>query len=295
MGVNHGGGRFSRASLRICNVELSEAHMNRFRLVVLFVFFLTLPSLVRAQQAQTISSVPVRDLQAVAILRQSYVVMGGDAIRRISDATFKGQITQQRAVDEVQGTITYQLKDADKCRVDMEFDGDVNTNIVNGNRGFKTMGGAIQETLQHFVANHPFKFIPVLFEFAHIDDPFLKVTYVGPEALGDQTVHHIHIETVYPGMAPESAAAIALQTSTELYIDTKTLLLTKRTQNISSLQSIRNTIQMSQYFKDYRVEGNILVPHTVSVYLRDQKFQEITFTNVAMNTGILSSQFETHQ
>jgi outer membrane lipoprotein-sorting protein len=263
--------------------------MRPARFLLLFLFSILLCISVAAQQT---SSPSARDPQAMLILHQAISSVGGTTWQGITDATLFGQVAEQRAIDQVQGTITFQVTSAGKCRVDMSIEGESISYIVNGNRGFEVFGGKTRRLPYHSVLNHHLKYLPVFSELTQVGDPAYQVSYLGTQTLNGHAVHHIHTERMYRGQTREQAKVLSRLSATELYIDAQSFLLLKRAQVVPSAINIENSILMEQYFSDYRAIGGVLVPHTVSIYVGNQKVREITFTSVTFNTGVSPAIFE---
>jgi hypothetical protein len=246
-------------------------------------------------RSQSTSTTIVRNSQAVAILQGSFTAMGGVTASRISTVLMSGQMTRQLALTQATGTVTFKWGGANLCRLDLASDTYSHSFVVNGTQGTQVEDGVSMRVPAHMLINHPLKYLPVLSEVSSFADPNYSISYVRLETLNGGSVHHIHMESVLPGLSPQMAALYSKLTGVELYIDANTLLLVKRAQEVPTFLDMGTTALVEQYFSAYQVNKGISVPYQISVYLSGTKLMDMQITSVQFDAGVSTADFEVQQ
>ena len=260
--------------------------MSLFRLASFLLCSLLVSASVAAQQP------PQRDPQGVAILQQSFVAMGGAVSRSVHTAVFSGRIAQQRGPATVQGTVIFKLADRDKWRMDSPFGAETQTHVVNGTKGREVRDGQSRGLPYHTVLNHHMKFVPVFSELAEYANLSYTISYLGLEVLAGHNVHHIRIARVFPGRPQSTATMLSQLSAVDLFVDASSLLVVKRSQQVSSSIDSHTRVLVEQLYSDYRSADGILFPQSISVLVRGQRLNDIVFTSATFNAPISPTEFE---
>jgi len=244
------------------------------------------------QSPSSVITGPQRDLQAVSLLQKSFVAMGGPGGSSLSSVLMQGQMTTEMGTKQVIGSLVIKCTGPDICRQDFTSDASSHSTVFNVDRGMEVVDGSTIRLPIHSLINHPIKYFPVFTELAAWMDPNLSIVYVGEESFNGTPVHHIHVEKYLPGLDSKMSALYSKVSGTELYLDTTTLNLVKRSQQVPIFQDMGHTVQVEQLFSEYQVQNGFSVPHEISVFLNGNKFADIQITTVTFNSGVSSSDFE---
>jgi outer membrane lipoprotein-sorting protein len=233
-----------------------------------------------------------RDPQAISILARSHAAMGGSAAAAISDIHISGRTLVQRPQgDEVSGTVTFDFAAPDKSRVVIDAGGEVSTHVVNGKSAVATAKGRSRRLpLQTMIHKRPEE-LPVLSEVSNWNDPSFHVSYVGLESLDGRPVHHVKVQQP-PRGTTRIHQDLSNLSAVDLYIDSESYLLLKRSRVVPGIQDYRQTLQVEETYADYRPAGKLLVPYSISFYIRGQKIMTVTIDSVAINSGLNAAEFE---
>ncbi len=237
-------------------------------------------------------SPPRRDAQALAILTRAYAAMRGPAVQTISDLTISGRITAQRAQDSAQGTLVFKLIARNVHRVDVQIPGLVFSQIVNGRRASRTENGKTKRLPYHAILDSCPDLFPVLSEIADLNNPVFQLVYLGTETLNGRAVEHIRVEKFFTDETPANGKLLSAIDGADLFIDQTNFLLLKRSRRVPSIENLKSTVLVEQVFSNYQLFGGVLVPQTVTTYVRGQKISDIAVTSVALNTGLSPTEFE---
>ncbi|HWY55439.1 MAG TPA: hypothetical protein VNZ03_13295 [Terriglobales bacterium] len=244
------------------------------------------------QSPNLLTSGPQRDTQAVSLLQRSFVAMGGSGGTSLSSVLLQGQMTTEMGTKQVVGSLTVKCAGPNICRQDFTSDSYSHSTVVNVDHGVEIMDGSTVRLPMHTLINHPIKYFPVFTELAAWMDPNLSIVFVGEESLNGSPVHHIHVEKYLAGLDDKMSALYSKVSGTELYLDTASLSLVKRSQHVPIFQNMGSTFVLDQLFSGYQVQNGFSIPHEISVSLNGSHFADIQITAVTFNSGVSNSDFE---
>ena len=127
-------------------------------------------------------------------------------------------------------------------------------------------------------------------------DPNIALTYVGTEQRSGVGVYHLrsyrNASALSAQFSPASAIAQLTQLSTtDIYLDGQTFLPVALTFNAHPDKNALVNIPVEIDFSNYQTMNGILVPKHVQKYYQGVLLLDFQITNVAVNTGIPSSNF----
>jgi|SRR5580704_4713 hypothetical protein len=244
------------------------------------------------QSPNSVITAPQRDSQAVSLLQRSFVAMGGSGSSSLSSVLMQGQMTTEMGTKQVVGSLVIKCAGPDICRQDFTSDASSHSTVFNVDRGMEVVDGSSIRLPMHTLINHPIKYFPVFTELAAWMDPNLSIVFVGEESLNGRPVHHIHVEKYLPGLDSKMSALYSKVSGTELYLDTTSLDLVKRSQQVPIFQDMGHTLVLDQLFSGYQVENGFSIPREISLRLNGNKFADIQITTVMFNSAVNLSDFE---
>ena len=254
----------------------------RFRRVALPVVIFTLAIPIGAQVA------PQRDPQAVAVLNQTLAVTGWASPP--NDVVAQATVTQFKGDERVVQTVTWKARGPYALRIEVDApDGRVTT-VRNGSRGILTRGTQSGRLTGHAAATMhsiQFPFYPVM---AAASEPSAQTTFRGTESVNGEEAHVIELRS---RENPDNSDSPISQTGRfVLYISTGTLLPLKLDYVRLGGDNSNVVLRCSRLFSDYRRVDGILIPFHQSDLIRGQKVAEIQFTQVQLNPGVSSTEFD---
>lgn len=235
---------------------------------------------------------PKRDPQAIAILQQSCLAMGGSVASRISDMTLLGNVTEYVDSKVSQGAFSFKLYGSDKSRTDFTLDGRVVRKVINGTKGAEHRGIEQKRLPYHAILNRYPEYVPTLTEICEWSNPLYRAEFKGVESLDGRSVYHIRVEKEFPGRKADRAAILSELSAADLFVDSTAFLLIKRSRKVPSIANLHRTIMVEQAYEDFRSISSVVIPHRVITYVRGQKTLEIVITSVSFNTGLNPAEFE---
>jgi outer membrane lipoprotein-sorting protein len=213
-----------------------------------------------------------KELQAKIIEAQG----GKAALEKIKDMTLTG--TMEIVSMGLSGSITMYRKEPDKARMDMEFMGMVITQAYDGENGWAVdpNTGSVQDMpeeqakeLRRMAMGNAAILNPEKFGITY--------TYKGKETIEgndyvivEQSFDDGHVET--------------------LYLDAKTFLMYKT--KAMSLGMTGVEVDTETYYSDYKKIEGIVVFHSMRIVQEGEESMVMTFTEVAINTGLEDSLFK---
>jgi hypothetical protein len=244
------------------------------------------------QSPNAVITGPQRDPQAVSLLQKSFAAMGGPGSSNLGSVMMQGQMNTEMGTKQVVGSIVIKCAGPNICRQDFTSDSYSHSTVVNTDRGMEVVDGSTIRMPMHMLINHPIKYFPAFTELAAWMDPNLSIVYVGKEPLNGSPVHHIHVEQYLSGLDSKMAALYSKVSGTELYLDTITLNLVKRSQQVSIFQDMGHTLLVDQLFSGYQVQNGFSIPYEISLFVNGAKFADVLISAVAFNSGVSLSEFE---
>jgi hypothetical protein len=254
---------------------------------------LSAQQLTQNQQAQlTVPTVPVRDPQAMALLRATLAAMGGQGAAALQDTVVQATVTPPADMPGTPGTLTITTKGVGMIRTDGSGGGKTASTIFNNGRELRsTDKGWV--TAHAANANHKrIEHLPVLMLFQEIARGEISATYVGQETLDGRAVHRISIARVSSIGNPEIDQTMTRNSQLEVFIDAQTNLVAKISYLHISETDWRMGLPMEIYYDDYRNVGGIAVPFHQRHFYAGRPIGEMQITSVAVNQGTPDSTFK---
>jgi hypothetical protein len=147
----------------------------------------------------------------------------------------------------------------------------------------------------HEMANHNLYtdsawFFPALLLKRALLSPHQSLTYVGEETRSDRPVLHLSVSQQFPGLNSEAAAMLQRLSQMDLFLDPSSHLPIALVFNVHPDNNLLLNIPVEIHFSDYRTVNGIQIPFHVEKFLNNSLLLDLQFQNVALNTGLSSSQ-----
>jgi len=201
---------------------------------------------------------------------------GKTALEKIKDMTLTG--TMEIVSMGISGSLTMYRKEPDKARMDMEFMGMVITQAYDGENawGVDPNTGSVQDMpeeqakeMKRMAFGNEALFQPEKFGITY--------TYKGKETIEEKD--YVVVEQAFDDGHKET-----------LYLDAKTYLLHKTKSMSSNMMGVE--VDTETYMTDYKKIEGVMVFHTIRVVQEGEESMVMTFTEVAINTGLEDSFFK---
>jgi hypothetical protein len=238
------------------------------------------------------------DPQAVALAAKAIAALTSGT--SIADVTLTGNVTRTVGPDTESGNGTFVATASGQSRFDLDLDDGKISEIRSTANGLPVgsstdKNGNTKPSVTHNCLTDASWFFPAFTSLTGTD-PTLMLSYVGLEQRGGANVYHLRSSTNFVPISSSSNTAAAtsqsVQLNTEdLYLDATTLLPISLLFNTYPDNNVITSIPVEIDFSSYQSVNGIVVPFHVQKYLNGSLLLDLTVTNVAVNSGVPSSDF----
>jgi hypothetical protein len=233
------------------------------------------------------SSPPVRDAQAMAVLQQSLIVMGGPILATIQDTSATLQVTTFINGNPSVAPATIKTLGRDKFRMDYQSPDGPATFVVNGSQAsLKLATGELDALPVKSNFDAGIVHLPALSMLADWVAQDMRLEYIGLEPAGSASFHHIRLTR--PSPVPDSKE---LESPCDIYVNSKTFLVEKLVYLIRQPTNLRHSEPMEVSYSDYRSVSGLAVPFHVTFSIRQKPYTDYQLTGFAVNRGTLQTDF----
>jgi hypothetical protein len=247
---------------------------------------LLLPGPVLGQTA----TVPVRDLNAVALANRALQAMAG--ITALKDITLQANATYIAGSDQETGTATLIALGNQQSLVTLNLSGGQRQEIRDGVAGVQVNPDGIPHNMAvHNCWADASWFYPGLSLAALAIDPTLAIAVVGKELHAGSLTYHLILYHVVGGQRPTIAADIQQLSAMDLYLDAGSLLPVALAFNTHPEDNAGADIAVEVRLGAYSRFNGAQVPTRIQKYLQGTLVLDFTVTNVAVNSGVPAGLF----
>jgi outer membrane lipoprotein-sorting protein len=200
---------------------------------------------------------------------------GKAALEKIKDMTYTGTI--EIVAMGISGSLTMSRKEPNKARMDMEFMGMVVTQAFDGENawGVDPNTGSIQD-MPEDQAKELKRMAMGNAALLHPEKHGITFTFKGKETIEGKD--YLLLEQAYEDGHKETH-----------YLDAKTYLLYKSKAMSANMAGAQ--VDTETFVSDYKKVDGLLVWHTMRIVQEGEESMLMTFTDVAINTGLEDSFF----
>ncbi len=234
---------------------------------------------------------PERDAQALAVVRNGFMVLGGSlALSGLRDTVAKGQVAQFLP-DKIQSyEVTIRTLGRDRTRVDAVKGAEAQIAVIRATAGAKFSASKRQVLAGHEVLPMwPFH-IPLLLPLSEIENSTYSFQYLGLEIVSGLPAQRIATRRLDPNN-DEADAFLAELTYLEVFLDATTFLPVKLLYFARSTHDWRVKVPVEKYYSDYRDFAGTKIPFRITTFINQHKFTELVLTSFASNVGLSDADF----
>jgi hypothetical protein len=238
---------------------------------------------------------PQSDPQALSLAGQAMAALTNGS--PVSDVTLIGSVTWIAGSDNETGTVTLSAKGTGESRVDLNVGGGTLTEIRNDiasrfPQGASVQnGGSQQPWAMHNCWIGASWFFPALSMLDAVSDPTLIFSYVGSETRGGLRVQHIRVYRNLTGPAQSFVALTQAVSTTDVYLDSSTLLPVAVTFYAHPDDDAYTNIATEIDFSNYQNKNGALIPLHLQKFISGGLALDITVTGATLNSGLPDSLF----
>ncbi len=257
-------------------------------LAILFSF----PVSLSAQQSVTPpQSAPLRDPQAITVLRNALAAMGSTAAAGLlQDSVTQAIISWPTNSSAPASTTSITTKGMNRIRVDTTANAKASSIIYDRGRQLRSGGKGWQVAPS---ANSRFRrvdHLPALFLAYELSRSDFSASYVGIESVGAATAHHITLSRI-SSMGNALDAKFTKDSQIEVFVDPTTFLIVKVSFTHFSEIDWRIGLPMEIDYSAYRSVGGMMVPFTQVTNFNGKPIYELHITSVAFNQSVADATF----
>jgi hypothetical protein len=234
--------------------------------------------------AQTASTAPTRDPQAVLAIQNSIVAMGGtSAIAAIQDSTVQGTQTYDSMPDRQPVAFTWKTS-GDEYYSTAQDEYGVYSTVTGHGAPAELKNGKWSLRNSHMVsANLPF-YMPILVLQAELQNPNYTFQLVGTSVVEGQQAIHVHA-------VDNSDSVGQLVTSQEWYFDPSSSLPVRLEYKSPSPGNPNYSVPASFEYRNFQVVNGVAVPFQLKI--QDWQLHiTVNVASVSFNSGLPSSTFD---
>jgi hypothetical protein len=250
-----------------------------------------------AQQASTTAT---QNPQAVALATNSIAVLSGSA--QITDVTLTGTATRIAGSDVGTGTVTLKALGTLDSRMDLSLSSGTRSEIRNASNGapqgsWLAPNGSVSNMAMHNCFTDAAWFFPAFTVLSQASSPYVTAIYVGAETKNNVAVQHLRFASVSAAQPagssglPGAAASLATLSSTDVYLDSTSLLPVALAFNTHPDNDTLTNIPVEIDFSNYQVVNGVQIPFHIQKFLNGSLFLDLTIQAATLNSGLTDSVF----
>lgn len=215
---------------------------------------------------------PEASAQAKVVIDRALKAHGGAAkIKALKDVSTRATISVTTPNGSVEGDLLTAVRMPDKSRIEMSMLGQRGVQVLNGDRGWSTSGGEVQElTAEQAQAMRAGLKVQVLPLLSRLASGTATVGYVGPGVVGTDSVDVILV------VDADATSKASFSRSTGLLV---------RLEQEEPAMFGQGRMQMARLYSDYRVVDGLMVPFKIERYARGQRLIADTVSAYEINRG----------
>ena len=260
------------------------------RLAVVFSIFL----LALSAYSQQTSTTATQDPTAAALATKSLAALAGTT--RITDVTLTGTAIRAVGSDIQTGNVTLKALGTSESRIDLVLPDESRTEIRTSPDGvpqgtWLDSGGSVNSMAVHNCLTDAAWFFPALTTLSRTSNPNLSLIYVGQENRNGISVQHVQFSSVSGVGVPGHASFLAALTSTDVYLDSSSLLPVAFTFNTHPDDNELTNIPVEIDFSDYQPVNGVQIPFHIQKFLNGSLLLDLTIQSASLNSGLTDSAF----
>jgi hypothetical protein len=259
------------------------------RVTVRLIFIVSLLSVPGVCQSPT---TPQRDPQALTIVNQVIKVTGGITnVSAVQDINGSGTVTFNWSDEGVPRTATVKGRGSDQFRLDVSFPDGPRTWAVSRGIGFeKDVDGSVTPIPYYNAINFGSLTFPVAHLLAALQDSSLTVSYIGVEALNQNSAYHIQIQKTLPS-SQDPTGRLSKLTRIDYFVDPATFYIVAMRGMTHPRDQLYEDHALEVDFSNYQQIGGIVAPLSITEISDRQTAFTIQLSQVTFNAGLTDADF----
>jgi hypothetical protein len=273
----------------------------RVRLSFLFVILSAALHPLGAQQTQQPASTETvttqlpanRDPQAVTLLQNAYVALGGTTQALPTSFSASGTHTDFLSASAASYAVRLTAMGIDKVRWETDLPGGTVTSIIRGRRGWTTDADGTTALSISQVVGQGVENLPLLALAKWANTPNVLVSLADTESVDATSAYHLILtESRNPVAQADSDSEKILRAvkRMDLYIDQKTNLPI-RLRYYEHFHDWRRSVPIDLVFSDFRSVGGLFFPFTLSRYRGGQLASQTKIESATLNVSATDDLF----
>jgi hypothetical protein len=231
---------------------------------------------------------PQRDAQAVAIVQQSLVVMGGTVA---NDSVATGAVVISAGENQQSGSVRILTKGITHCGEEYKTGNlDVKEIYADG-IGVQWQTSAPKEMGAQWAFSAQTAIYPAFILASILNNADSAFEYVGVESIGTGKAHHVRAWNTFASHS--KMKGLAEFTIKEIWIDSSSLLPVKVAFERRDSAGASPRIPVEVRYADYRNVGGVVYPHAVEKYFNGSLWATVRIVSVSLNSGLTYADFPT--
>jgi hypothetical protein len=237
---------------------------------------------------------------AVALATNSIAVLSGSV--QVADITLTGTATRIAGSDVGTGTVTLKALGTLDSRIDLSLSSGTRSEVRNASNGapqgsWLAPSGSVNSMAMHNCFTDAAWFFPALTVLSQTSNPNLSITYVGLETKNGVSVQHLNFASVSAVQPTASAglrgpaASLATLSSTDVYLDSASLLPVALAFNTHPDNDALTNIPVEVDFSNYQAVNGVQIPFRIQKFLNASLFLDLTIQTASLNSGLTDSAF----
>lgn len=229
-----------------------------------------------------------RDALGLQIATRSLAAMGNTTPQ---SSTAAGVITLYAGGEESRGTLRILTRGLRQYRIETTLPTKTEVLTVSRARGNLKEGDQTTRLFGQNAVNDFCPYFPLVGILAGIPSSDIAVEYLGLEADGSVSLHHLRLWNTFASNTDVAEADLGRYTVTEVWIDAASLLPARLSYSIYSKDAPNEPIPVEITFAAYKNFGGILYPTQIRQDLNGTPYAVIEIRDVALNTGLTDQAF----
>ncbi len=244
--------------------------------------------------AQQASTGVTQDPTAVALATNAVTRLSGSV--QIADVTLTGTATRVAGSDIGSGAVTLKALGTSNSRMDLSLsDGplsEIRTSQSGAPQGaWLAPNGSYNNMAAHNCLTDAAWFFPELTVLSQTSNPNLSITYVGQQTKNGISVQHLQFAVSSGTQIPGLGDPLLMLSSTDVYLDSSTLLPVAFTFNTHPDNNALLNIPVEINFSNYQTVNGVQIPFHVQKFLNGTLFLDMTIQSATLNSGLAVSAF----
>jgi hypothetical protein len=235
----------------------------------------------------------IQNPQAVGLAMRAISALTGTT--QVQDVTLIGIATRTAGSDIESGGVTLRALGTTEARSDLSLTSGALTEMRNSSNGSPQgfwigIDGTVHSMASQNCLTDAAWFFPALTGLFQTSNPNLSITYVGQEIKNGVSVQHL-IFVYSAAQTPGIGEPVAGLSSTDVYLDSSSLLPVAFAFNLHPDSSALTNIAVEVDFSSYQTVNGVQIPFHIQKFMNGTLFLDVTVQSAILNSGLTDAAF----